>query len=290
MRTDPQEMLAVGIFGRQSDIGGRIETLMRKRYLTAGASGRVIATGAIVLAGMTIAGAFMPQWIAFAQPSRENSFEVASIKVNASGVDGSIVNFPETGRLTVTNASLKTLIRNAYGIQNDQIVGGPAWLDRDKFDIQAKTSGPIREEQEGPLLLNLLKERFHLSVHRDARELPIYVMTVAPGGPKFKEHIGDSGFQHNSRGPGKAQMDMARVSMHQIAAMIGKQTGRIVDDRTGLRGYYDFTLTWDPDQTADSQEPSIFVALQEQLGLNLRAAKGTVPVLVVDRAEKPDAN
>ncbi len=281
-------MLAVGIFGSRSRIGDRIEMLVQRRlHFKARASGCGIAASAVVLAGLMIAGSLTPRWVAFAQ---QDSFEVASIRINQSGNDGSIVNFPETGRLTATNASLKTLIRSAYGIQNDQIVGGPPWLDRDRFDIQAKTAGPIREAQEGPLLLNLLAERFHLKVHQDTRELPLFVMTLAPGGPKFKQHIGDNGFIHQARGAGRAQFDAARISIGQLAGVVGRQAGRIVQDRTGLLGYYDFTLTWDPDQAADSDEPSIVVALKEQLGLNLSAAKGPIMVLVIDHAEKPDAN
>jgi uncharacterized protein (TIGR03435 family) len=290
MRTDAREILAVGIFGNRSRIGDRIERLVeRKLHFRAKASGRGVAAGTVVLAGLMFAGALTPRWIAFAQ-QHQDSFEVASIRLNQSGDDGFIVNFPETGRLIVTNASLRTLIRNAYGAQNDQILGGPPWLDRDKFDIQAKTNGPIREEQEGRLLLNLLVVRFHLRFHQDTRELPIYVMTTAPGGPKFKKHIRDNGFIHQAHGAGRAQIDAARISLGQLAGMVGKQTGRIVQDRTGLDGYYDFTLTWDPDQTTDSQEPSIFVALKEQLGLNLSAAKVPIMVLVIDHAEKPDAN
>lgn len=115
-------------------------------------------------------------------------------------------------------------------------------------------------------------------------------MTLAPGGPKFKEHIGDNSFIRNSRAAGRAQLDVAGQSLQQLAAMIGRQTGRIVQDETGLHGYYDFMLTWDPDQTGDSQEPSIFVALKEQLGLNLNSAKRPIMVLVIDNALQPDPN
>src|SRR5215472_18844830 len=176
MRTDPREMLAVGIFGR-SGLGERIEALLHRRCFAASWSGGIFTAAAVLLAGLMTGGALLPRWIAFAQEPHQDSFEVASIKVNLSGEAGSVVNFPETGRLTVTNASLKTLIRSGYGVQTDQIIGGPAWLDRDRFDIQAKTTGPIREQQEAKLMQGLLAERFHLSVHPDTRELSIYVMT-----------------------------------------------------------------------------------------------------------------
>jgi uncharacterized protein (TIGR03435 family) len=285
------EMLASGIFGSHSRLGNRVEILLRRgRTFSPKTSPKGVATSALALAVLMLAGSLMPRWIVFAQQPQAFSFEVASIHSNNTGAEGSIVNFPETGRLSVTNASLKTLVRNAYGVQNDQIAGGPAWLDRDRYDIQAKTAGQIREEQEGPLIQDLLASRFHLKVRWETRELPVYVLAVGQGGPKFKQSEGPNGSMRQSRGSGKAEIAVTRVSMSQLAGMLGKQMGRIVQNKTALESYYDFALTWDPDQAADSLGPSIFAALREQLGLKLEAAKGPVPVLVIEHAEKPDAN
>src|SRR5690348_9503687 len=116
MPTDSREILAVGMFGRRSQLGDRIERLLQSRLFRSKVSGPGVAAGAVILSGLMTAGALTRPWIAFAQRPQD-SFEVASIKVNRSGIDGSVVNFPDTGRLTVTNASLKTLIRNAYPVQ-----------------------------------------------------------------------------------------------------------------------------------------------------------------------------
>ena len=117
------------------------------------------------------------------------TFEVASIHPNVTGTEGSVIDLPETGRLRVTNATLKTLVRAAYGIQNDQISGGPKWLDTDRYDIEARTSRPITEDQDQPLLQNLLADRFRLKVHREQRELTVYGLMLAKNGPLIpKEH------------------------------------------------------------------------------------------------------
>ncbi len=217
-------------------------------------------------------------------------FEVASIRPNLSGSTDTVVDLPDTGRLHVTNATLKTLIRNAWGIQNYQIAGGPNWLDTERYDIQAKTASQIREDQEQPLIQNLLADRFNLKVHRETRDLPLYALELGKGGPKFEKNTGPDGLFQTSRAPGKIRVRATRVSMGQFGGMLGKQLGRIVQDKTGLDGYYDVALEWDPEQAPDSSEPSIFAALQEQLGLRLESQRGPVEILIVDRAERPSEN
>jgi uncharacterized protein (TIGR03435 family) len=222
------------------------------------------------------------------------TFEVASIHPNPGGTTDSIVNFPETGRLTVTNATLKTLIRAAYGIQNDQISGGPKWLDTDRYDIEARTSGPITEDQDQPLLQSLLAERFHLKTHREQRELTVYELVVAKNGPlfskTFSKSTGTSSSIHTNHGPGESRIAVTGISIGQFAGMLGNRMGRIVTDKTGLAGNYDLTLVWDPDSTPGSTVPSVFAALQEQLGLRLDSQKAMVPVLVIDSADHPSDN
>jgi uncharacterized protein (TIGR03435 family) len=137
---------------------------------------------------------------------------------------------------------------------------------------------------------NLLADRFQLRVHRDRRELTVYALMTARSGPLFKESTSSSSAIHTNRGPGKSRISVTRVTLDQVAGMLGKQMGRIIQNKTGLRGYYDLTLEWDPDQTPDSTVPSIFAALQEQLGLRLESQKAMVDVLVIDRAEKASEN
>jgi uncharacterized protein (TIGR03435 family) len=226
--------------------------------------------------------------VAFAQTSP--TFEVASIHPNQAGAEGSVIDLPETGRLRVTNATLKTLIRAAYGIQNDQISGGPKWLDSDRYDIEARTSGPITEDQDQPLLQSLLADRFRLKTHREQRELTVYGLMLAKNGPLFSKSTGTSSSIHTNHGPGESRIAVTGISIGQFAGMLGNRMGRIVTDKTGLSGNYDFTLVWDPDSTPGSTFPSVFAALQEQMGLRLESQKATVPVLVIDSADHPSDN
>jgi uncharacterized protein (TIGR03435 family) len=222
------------------------------------------------------------------------TFEVASIHPNVTGTEGSVINLPETGRLTVTNATLKTLIRAAWGIQNDQISGGPKWLDTDRYDIEARTSGPITEDQDHPLLQSLLADRFRLKTHREQRELTVYGLMLAKNGPLFSKifakSTGTSSSIHTNHGPGESRIAVTGISIGQFAGMLGNRMGRIVIDKTGLTGNYDFALVWDPDSTPGSTVPSVFAALQEQMGLRLESQKAMVPVLVIDGADHPSDN
>jgi len=226
--------------------------------------------------------------VAHAQTSPR--FEVASIHPNITATEGSVIDLPESGRLRVTNATLKTLIRAAWLVQNEQIVGGPKWLDTGRYDIEARTSGRITEAQDPPLMQNLLADRFHLKLHHETRELTVYTLLLAKNGPLFKQNSGASPSIHTNHGPGKSQIAVTGIGLHQFAAMLGKQMGRIVADKTGLSGTYDFSLVWDPDTTPDSTVPSVFAALQEQMGLRLESLKAMVDLLVIDSADRPSDN
>jgi uncharacterized protein (TIGR03435 family) len=296
MQTDARgagtlEILAVGIFGRETSVGDRIEVLLRRGRKFSPRVSEIDLIASLLVLGLVMLGAsLVPRWITLAQQNSAISFEVASIHPNTTGSPDSIVNLPDTGRLSVTNATLETLIRNAYGVQKNQILGGAKWIDSDRFDIQAKTAAPIRDADERPLLQSLLADRFHLKVHQETRKLPTYALRLAKSGPKFPEHKGEAGAIRTSRGADKVRVTAERFSLSQLAGILSRQLDRVVQDETGLRGYYDFSLEWDPSQAPDSPTPSIFSALEEQLGLRLEASKGPVPVLVIDRAEKPDAN
>lgn len=218
-----------------------------------------------------------------------NTFEAASIHPNESGRDGSAVNLGNDGRLTATNVSLKSLIRSAYGLQNDQVTGGPKWLDEDRYDITAKTAGRITDQQQQPLLQNLLADRFKLKVHRDKQELTVYVLGIGKNGFLLKPSQSESSQIRSNRGTGRSEITVVNISIRQFAGMLGRQLGRYVVDKTGLTGGYDFTFTWDPEGQSETV-PSVFAALQEQLGLKLESQKAMVDVLVVDSAQKASEN
>src|SRR6185312_1942803 len=188
------EALAPGLFGRGTSVGDRIEMLLRRgRTFSPRASQVDVIAGLLILGFLMLGASLVPRWIDFAQQNPAIAFEVASIHPNTSGSPDSIVNLPDTGRLSVTNATLETLIRNAYGVQKTQIVGGAKWINADRFDIQAKTAAPIHDADERPLLQSLLAARFHLRVHQETHNTRVYALSLAQSGPKFVEHQGDAG-------------------------------------------------------------------------------------------------
>jgi uncharacterized protein (TIGR03435 family) len=289
-----------------------------------------------------------------AQPQPQ--FEVASIKPNKSGDGRMMMGVQPGGRLNAINVTLKMLIRNAYQVQDFQIVGGEKWINDDRFDVIAKaedgdTENPFRatntgEPSRGQLMMrSLLAERFKLAVHDETREMPIYALVLAHNdgklGPQIQKSSVDCQAMSRSRGPGAGSgtgpgagpgagpgpadgkamqgppgpgdrmpcgirvgpgnMSVGGVPLSQFAASLGMWVGRIVVDKTGLTGNYDFNLTWTPDQMPqrppgmggpepppiDPNGPSIYTAVQEQLGLKLDSQKGPVTVLVIDHAEHP---
>ena len=202
---------------------------------------------------------------------------------------------------------MKYLLKTAYQVEDFQILGAPGWLDSDRFDIEAKAVGDPPRSQVLLMLQSLLADRFKLALHRETRELPVYELMLAKSGPKFKEKpcVGQpgpdnpcGGFTGSLRG-----MLVGRVvPTRELAEALATLLNRSVLDKTGLTGNYDFDLNWTPDGATirgpgdpdapppDPNGPSIFTAVQEQLGLELKSAKGPVEVLVIDHAEKPDAN
>jgi uncharacterized protein (TIGR03435 family) len=228
-------------------------------------------------------------------------FEVVAIHRNLNGSLNTQLNVSEAGRFAATNASLKTLIRNAYGLLSFQLAGEPPWLDTETYDIQAKVNSPgqIPQDQLKLLLQSLLADRFRLRVHWETREGTVYALYTDKGGPKFKENPGPRTDNMNtSKSPGHARMTGTAASMSILASNLGNQLGRFAVDKTGLTGAWDFTVEWDPDltsqqasdQTSDPAGPSLFTALRDQLGLRLEAQKGMVEVLVIDHAERASDN
>jgi uncharacterized protein (TIGR03435 family) len=238
-------------------------------------------------------------------------FEVASIKLNKSGSGSSRSDF-DHGRFTATNEGIKGLIQyDAYGVPGPQIEGGPAWLASERFDIEAKVDDTTAVEMErlGPeersqmkrqLIGQLLSDRFKLAVHWETKELPVYTLVAAKGGAKLtpsSDASGSSGTSSN-RGHLKASsVTMARLA-ETLTSILNREVGRIVVDRTGIEGRYDLALEWSPEDGSSSSAsndgqgsgPSIFTALEEQLGLKLESSKGPVKILVIDRVEQPSEN
>ena len=278
-------------------------------------------------------------------------FEVASIRPAASQdvhrMMMRVQDSPTDSRFYATNVTLKMLVRVAYDVQDAQIESGPGWLNSDHYDIQAKADSTVDEElkklspDEAKLvkermLQELLADRFHLRIERQTRQMPVYALIVAKNGPKLQSSKTDvAGPDANEKGsmansgtmmpkakPGAAMMrvqrggemsfQMVAGSMPRLAEILSTQLGRMVLDETGLKGTYDFTLSWTPEEgeglmtanggqaippggaapasAPDSSGPSIFTALEDQLGLKLKSDKGPVDALEIVSASQPTAN
>ena len=197
--------------------------------------------------------------------------------------------------MTATAVTLLDLITSAYGVRYEQVSGGPGWVNTAHYDIAAKAEGeaPLTKEQSRQMMQALLGERFQLKIHRETREVPVYALVVGRNGPKLKETSADEPGDNFVRG-GRAGMHMeaTRGTMEQLARQLSGTAGPVMD-RTGLAGYYAYQLDWTPatrPSDPESDTPSLFTAVQEQLGLKLETAKGPMEMLIIDRAEKPTEN
>jgi uncharacterized protein (TIGR03435 family) len=220
------------------------------------------------------------------------AFEVASIKLNNSG-SGRGTETTGPGRVTFVNTNISSLIQQAFGIKGFQISGAPGWVTSDQFDVSATTgtSKDLSDIELEPYFESLLAERFHLRYHRETKEMQVYALGVAKTGTKLTAHAGagDNSTGINN-GPAKTTMKSINISMSVFAGTLGGRLDRMVIDNTGLTGGYDLTLEWAPNPSPDSTEPSLFTALQEQLGLKLESTKAPVEIIVIDNIERPSEN
>ena len=265
-------------------------------------SSRMTLSGIIAYtlrAGTAVVCATVVLW-AQAKPA----FEVATIKRNLSlDGNGDVRNEPG-GRFLAVNAPVFWLVASAYsdslgGLRPSQIIGAPSWLASEHYDIAAKAAdaADMSTFQQTRLLLRaLLEDRFKLRTHREQRQMPIYALIRARRdgslGPRFKQSVPDcfqgSGTCGVAGGPiGRITADAITIDL--LAQLLASATDRIVVDRTGLHGGFAIDLEWSPDQTA-TDKPSIFAAVQEQLGLKLESTRAPVDVVVIDRVERPSQN
>jgi bla regulator protein BlaR1 len=228
------------------------------------------------------------------------TFEIASVKPSPSGPSGAEFNFAAGGGLAVRNADLKGIIQMAFDSQAFQIAGAPGWTTSARYDIFAKSAdarpgaSPDELRQDARRKLQtLLADRFQLLFHRETRQVNIYHLTIAKDGPKFAG-AHDSGPNGGINGR-CGQYVGTKSSIGSLVYMLSRELGSPIDDRTGLTGRYDFKLEYAPtgtcQQVADNGDrPSVFSALQDQIGLKLESAKGPVEIIVIDRIERPTGN
>jgi len=229
---------------------------------------------------------------AFAQTP---SFDAASIKLNNSGPGPSSMRVIP-GHVSMQNLSLRKILLNAYSIPDDReyAVIGPDWLSNERFDMEAAFPADTQIAQLRLMLQTFLADRFKLTAHKETRQLPNYTLVVAKGGAKITPAEAGQGQTSGANG----KFTATKISMGHFADLLARQTGFPVTDQTGLAGVYTFTLQWDPSaglnlgpsDTAPAG-PSIFTAIEEQLGLHLASGKAPAEVVVIDHIEKmPTAN
>jgi uncharacterized protein (TIGR03435 family) len=304
----------------------RIMTAASARNL--GACGKILlALAAVVALAAPLTFGLLTAPMVHAQSEKveaagpRESFEVASIKPSDPNARNTSVHVNRGGVFQASNINLKFLIRVAYHVQDFQVSGGPAWITSERYDIDAKSaegggsdvdprkmSEAQRDEFEKRMMSriqNLLADRFSLTIHRETKEMPVYELVVAKGGPRLTPAPPDDG-----KGPRGMRMrpgafEGMGATLPMLAQTLSDATSRKVIDKTGITGNYNFQLDWTPTPgqmvpppgpeneslpQPDPSGPSIFTAVEEQLGLKLQATKGPVEVIVVDRAEKPSGN
>ncbi len=243
---------------------------------------------------------------------------VASVKPNNDMDTRTISEYSPGGRFSATAVTVSALLRMAYRIQPYQLLGAPGWISTRRYDIAAKAEEPAPSQQA--FLRALLEDRFKLSVHAETREQPIFALVVARSDGRLGPQLRTSAFNceayfagpHAPPEPGRTPDCATRIGpaalygkaidMSRLATSLAPFAGRFTVDQTGLSGVFDVELTWTPEQPpgnlagaapeipADSPGPSIFTALQEQLGLKLVSQRGPVAVLVVEHIEEPSGN
>ena len=242
------------------------------------------------------AGVLLQAARAFGQAAPAPAFEAASIKPSQDPPGSSSGITTTKGRISARNVTLKRCVRGAYGVEEPHILGGPKWLDEARYNIEARAAGPAGDRELMTMLQSLLAERFKLAFHRETRALPGYALVLGKGGLRAKPSAPDAGSRTSSRW---GSIEASGCTMAQLALKLSEVLHLPVADFTAVPGEFDFKLEWTsdamqatpPDAVPDTASgPSLFAALQEQLGLKLESRKVPADVLVIDHAEKPSEN
>jgi uncharacterized protein (TIGR03435 family) len=238
---------------------------------------------------MTFRVAAIGLTLAFGLEAQTPAFDVASLKPVQITGDLYTANLgrAQHGEVTLTNATLADCIRYAYGISNDAQIAGPEWIrSKDvRFDIVGKTSPATSQEQMLRMLQTLLTERFQMAVHREPREIGYLSLSRGKNGAKMATAQEGANAARQPQIPGR--IISPRMTMSTLVTLLSRFLRQTVLDQTGLEGAYDIHLTWTPENRRDEEAgPTIYTAVQEQLGLKLESRKGPLEVLVIDRAER----
>jgi uncharacterized protein (TIGR03435 family) len=238
-------------------------------------------------------------------PDADPAYEVATIKPSDPNDGGR--GFQTRGRhLRAANETVNDMISFAWGIHVKQIVGGPAWFSTDHYFVDGVPDVPGEPNltQFRSMIRKVLADRFGLKVHDEKRELSVYALTVAKGGPKLTKSLGNPNGPPDDNFSTSAYMRETNTTMGEFAKAMQYVLDRPEVDQTGLEGRWDFLLKWTPDESQftalgykippptenPNAPPGLFAAIQEQIGLKLEAVKALAQVLVVDKVERPSAN
>jgi uncharacterized protein (TIGR03435 family) len=230
-------------------------------------------------------------------PAPELRFEVASVKRNTTLHNG-IGNKFGPASVRWTNVPLKVLLGQIFRLKDYQILGGPAWIDSEPWDIDAKAAAPATSEQKDQMMTALLADRFQLRFHRESRQMPIYRLVLAKGGSKLTPAHEQDATHRWGTTPGPSSLEMKGASMQEFAWWLSAQLQQPIVESTGLTGRYDLKLQWAQDDNPapsgdaapDAVRLPVFAAIELQLGLKLEPGRGPVDVLIVDHVERPTGN
>jgi uncharacterized protein (TIGR03435 family) len=236
-------------------------------------------------------------------------FDVASVK--PSQLDSHSSHMHGAADSFTASASVFRIVEYAYDLHDFQVIGGPDWIRTTAWDVVAKVDQPpanydslsndARGATQQQRAQAVLAQRFNLKCHFETRQLPVYNLVLAKGGPKpalapTPDDAKKKGFLNTEGRNRSNRMEANGLPIQSLASALVWPLGRTVIDKTGLTGLYDFTLTYTSDADAGSPAsdaasgPTIFTALEEQLGLKLESAKGPVPVIVIDSIDPPSEN
>jgi uncharacterized protein (TIGR03435 family) len=298
-----------------SNVKNRIREIMANRAiakLSVAKKAVLVGAGAIAVVAPIVAQARL-------------AFDVASVRENTSGSEQGFL-LPQGSQLNAQNYRLSTLIQSAYRVQPYELVGVPDWVQSARYDITARASFEPKPTPPGSgaapgdmeqMLQTLLAERFNLRVRRERREMPVYALVLArrdgQPGPRLKREAaacaalrdavkaGEKPLEVPTRADGRPTCGMmggggrffaGGVTLATLASALSVQAGRAVVDRTGLSGFFEADLEFSPDALTDAatERPSLFTALEEQLGLKLEPQTAPVEVLVIEQIERPTPN
>lgn len=242
-------------------------------------------------------------------PTGDPAFEAASIRLNVSGREGGGGRPRAGGGYTFTNITVRSLISLAYDVPSDRILEAPAWIFSGRYDINAIGKENAAMTETRVMVRSLLRDRFRLAAHTERRDLPVYFLVVARPDGRLGPALRRSSVDCNDPEARKKALAAARdgrivcgitsetgvytAGGAEVSTILGTLTaasGRAVLDRTGLTGVYDIELKWTPLPDPNSDNVSIFTAVQEQLGLRLESGAAPLDVLVIDHIERPSEN